>query len=58
MTTQNISLDATLKTGSTGSTGGQQRPRRLTKKQRRDMAWKRITELHIEWKERKQNQQL
>lgn len=57
MTAKNTLMDG-LKTESTGSAGGQQRPRRLTKKQRRDMAWKRITELHIEWKERKLNQQL
>lgn len=56
MTAKNTLMDG-LKTESTGSTRGQQRPRRLTKKQRRDMAWKRITELHIEWKA-KQNQQL
>lgn len=52
--TQHISLEGFLKTASTGLTTGPTKPRRLTKKERRDQAWKRITQLHIEDLERKQ----
>lgn len=58
MTTQNISLDATLKTASTGSTGARKKAHRLTKKELRNYWSAKITALHLEEKERKQNQQL